>query len=142
MTADELRELDARVHREVMGGKIVLTAESKTIAGTRHYWAQFYPVPPYSSDIAAAWMVVEKMRADDWLVSVKSQPDCGAFIVEGARSEYDAPSPARQIGKGKVVCELQDMRTEGKYRHSQWAFADTAPLAICLAALKAVEALA
>lgn len=93
--------------------------------------------PNYSTDIATAWLVVEKLRADGWLVSVKSMPPKASFIIEGSRSEYDAPSPDILIGSG-VVCELKWMGED--WRHSEFSKAETAPLSICAAALAALEA--
>jgi len=63
-------------------------------------------VPPYSTDIAAAWDVVEKLKGDEGVALNSGDfPDYG----EGWHCMFDYP-------------------------HS--AYADTAPLAICLAALK------
>lgn len=100
--------------------------------------------PAYSATIAAAWSVVEKMREDDWLVVVKCNTDAARFTIEGSRSEYDAPSPDRPIGpKGSCVCELSCMRVckdpTARWRNNRWAMADTAPRAICIAALAAVD---
>lgn len=98
----------------------------------------------FSQDISCAWQVVEKMRADDWLVVVKCNTDAARFLIEGSRSEYDAPCPDRPVGpKGSYVCELKDMRTvrdpKAKWRHDEWALATSAPRAICLAALAAIQ---
>ena len=36
-------------------------------------WRHIYSIPPhYTTDISAAWQVVEKMRADGWDISIKS----------------------------------------------------------------------
>jgi len=99
----------------------------------------FYP----SQRISSAWEVVEKMRADDWLVTVKCNTDAAQFIIEGSRSEYDAPSPDRSVGpKWSCVCELTCMRScrdkDATWRRSEFAIQPTATLAICLAALRAV----
>jgi hypothetical protein len=118
------RELDRLIETKVFGTRIP-KAEGLRLNP-----------PPYSTDIAAAWTVAEKMRERGSLVTVKSIPKESAFILEGSRSEYDAPCPDRQVGKGKVCCQLHWMG-EG-FRHDELAMADTAPLAICLAALKAV----
>lgn len=97
-----------------------------------------------SGDIAAAWLVVEKMRADDWLVAIKCNTDAARFILEGSRSEYDNPCPDKPIGPaGAYACTLQCMRScrdkDAKWRPDEWAIADTAPLAICKAALLALN---
>jgi hypothetical protein len=62
-------------------------------------------VKDYSTDIAVAWEVVERMRSDDWLVSLWT--DEGQWCVEAYKPVY--------VGYAKE---------------------DTAPEAICLAALK------
>lgn len=70
-------------------------------------------VPDYSDDIVAAWQVMEKMRADGFSTEVLGHPDRGfhSSIYEG----------------------------RGHNRRSGYATADTAPLAICRAALNAME---
>jgi hypothetical protein len=80
----------------------------------------------YSSDTAAAWRVVEKMRADG-VAFVLGSNGCSAqvsvWFVDGiwalGRSQNSVPE-------------------QGAPRIRGAATADTAPLAICLAALKAV----
>lgn len=98
-------------------------------------WKRF---PRYSTDIVPAWEVVEKLRSDGWLVTVKSMPPRSSFIIQGSNSEYDAPRPDRLVGKGKVLCEAHWMG-DG-FRHDAWAISDTVPLAICLVARKTLEA--
>lgn len=63
-------------------------------------------VERYSSDIAAAWKVVEKLNADDWRLDLRSNDNWhdASFSKDGSLIMVDS---------------------------------DTAPLAICLAALKA-----
>lgn len=97
--------------------------------------------PAYSTEIAAAWQLVEKFRADGWLVTVKHMPPGHPFIVEGSRSEYDAPCPDKPLAQsaGKAVCELHCMKQTGFLRSDHFAIADTVPLAICRAALLAPE---
>jgi hypothetical protein len=79
--------------------------------------------PFYSTDIAAAWQVVER---------IKELEGCGLFVT-WANAEYGDPSHW-EVG----FVEAGD---EG-YGHEQRivATADTAPLAICGAALAAVAA--
>jgi hypothetical protein len=111
------RELDALVAEKVMGrngaveqwrqtanGPDMITATTAAVDGWR-------PIPNFSSDIAAAWEVLEKLR--------------GMLHEEiSVASSYDK--------KFWVVC------LEGT---QQLAHAETAAHAICLAALKAVNAL-
>lgn len=110
------RELDALVAEKVMGLNIRpvvheygLSPQLKLAPGSINYvgtYTEIPEVPPYSTDIAAAWGVVEKLRErgfgfslnDGWI----------AWFLAG-RSDWHAD-------------------------------AETAPHAICLAALKAVGA--
>lgn len=69
------------------------------------YWDE----PHYSTDISAAWQVVEKLIADHWEPAIDFEKQRGQWCAE--------------FSDGTII-----MRS----------FADTATLAICLAALKAV----
>jgi hypothetical protein len=70
----------------------------------------------YSEDIAAAWEVVEKMRMDF------------KFLIgdEGEAS----------IDKRRICCDLSALSKKGLSGNAR---AETAPLAICRAALKTVQ---
>ena len=96
--------------------------------------------PNYSAFIADAWRVVEKMRLDDWLVIVKAMPERFGYLIEGSRSEYDAPCEDRYVLHGKYVCNLENMRRDFHHlRIVRPGIGSTAPEAICLAALEAVK---
>ena len=73
-------------------------------------------LPKYSTDIAAAWEVVEKFDRTSWDVNIYSQTESDVPTWEVALYEYFENGVGR-IGKAE---------------------ADTAPLAICRAALLAV----
>jgi len=79
-----------------------------------------YGALPYSTDIGAAWEVVEKMRNwpnGHWWLSLSQ--------IAGVRGEWRAG-----FSFGGMAVD-----------HSpKFVVADTAPLAICLAALKAIDA--
>jgi hypothetical protein len=122
---DAGRDLDARVALEVMGWRReefwpvsdVRSDQSKPCES----WydasgkpALYHRPPEYSTDIAAAWAVVEKLRAGGWLVSLC---DCGPF---GWRCALLSTSP-----------EVGDTPS---------ASGDTPALAICRAALAAPRA--
>ncbi len=94
-------------------------------------------VPDYSTDIAAAFQVVSKLREQNWLVTIKVMPARMSFTIEGSHSEYDVPSADRFVGQGKVLCELTWMG-DG-LRHPELVFEDSVPLAIVRARLKAVS---
>jgi len=75
-------------------------------------------VPRYSTDIAAAWEIVEKLRRDGWFLS-------GLTAVENTG------------GYGcRFIREMPPVSPSDFY--ALWAEGGTAPLAICLAALAAV----
>jgi hypothetical protein len=122
------RELDAIIAEKVMGGKHVkesvpytmidpYTSEEMELFDHRDYWEfpqpdwKGLPLPRFSTSIADAWLVVEKLVGRGRVFIVKG---------DGLRTGNNP--------KWTVLCD-------GVERVD----ADTAPLAICLAALKAVE---
>jgi hypothetical protein len=113
MTDDELRKLDAEVHREVMDKHCELG-----YCGTRQDYVGYceygmHAIPRYSSSIAAAWQVVEKLCAAHLLAQVE---------------ERIAEPPWECFFHQRLTLELVGSST-----------AETAPLAICRAALAAVR---
>lgn len=60
---------------------------------------------------------MEILRDDGWCVVLKCLPRELSFIIEGSRSEYDAPCPDRKFGKGMWCCELSDMTYLRKGKH-------------------------
>ena len=112
MTPDELRTLDARVAVEVMGhGPIVGHVEA---------WGEcVVVVPEYTTSIADAWLVAEKMRG--------AKRQVGLHWENGESAVY-----SEQFW----TCSLSEPY---HYDDKVHANAPTAPLAICLAALKAME---
>ncbi len=94
-------ELDIEVATKVMGQKPPFGAE---IHGNDIY---FNLAPPYSTDISAAWQVVEHLRQRlDWSVTIEAKRKGGYSVRTDAILAFEA---------------------------------DTAPLAICRAALAAVS---
>jgi hypothetical protein len=75
----------------------------------------FDAVPSYSTDIKTAWEVVEKMLSQGWHFNLECEPESGE-------------SPCAMFYRGRDSYGERDA-------HSMSA--TTAPLAICLAALKA-----
>lgn len=112
------REIDALVASKVMGlvpcsnpiGKCELAAKGLCWgtggAGT--------DLMPYSTDIAAAWEVVEKMQADGWFTSATDQTHHSMGWAWRFHHHSNGKLDAHAFARGK------------------------APMAICLAALKAV----
>jgi hypothetical protein len=128
------RELDALVAEKVMGWA------NSTVGGILHVWTTtekdgllfcHHPIDQWSpsTDIAAAWEVVEKLK--------DANLDAGCFdfdlLYQRQEGAGEEGGPCwREIPEGKRwFCQFGD---------SDWACAHTptAPLSICLAALKAV----
>ena len=121
------RKLDYLVAEHVMdiyqqGAMIILPNGEKvrryvwveTETGGQHIDNADECVPCYSTDIAAAWQVVEKFTEGDGL---------GYFFIERVQNKSQGWDEG-------WVASADDFDTQVE--------ADTAPLAICLAALKAV----
>jgi len=139
MTAiDEMpagRELDALVAEKVMGWRITAWNDGEPW-GNREVFPPFEPIngipadcdcishseagepPHYSTDIAAAWEVVEKMNVD-----------------------YDVMVRQQRFKPDVWECYIVRNGPFGPYDRDFWeGRADTAPLAICRATLKTVNA--
>lgn len=69
-----------------------------------------------------AFDMAEILRDQGWCVILKCLPKSLPFIIEGARSEYDAPSPDLPVAKGQWCCEIQYVG-DGPHRPSEVAFA-------------------
>jgi len=113
------RELDALVAEKVMGAKITFGIDYSR-QNIKLFDGCGKP-PTYSTTIHAAWKVVEKLRHRNF--SFTSHNDVG---MSGSAS-----TP----GKGWMAV----FHIEGG--PMDYTYADTAPLAICKAALKAVGAI-
>ncbi|HEX8564107.1 MAG TPA: hypothetical protein VF648_00465 [Pyrinomonadaceae bacterium] len=93
--------------------------------------------PAYSSLINMAWIIVEHLRRQGWLVTVKEMPDGFPFEIGAMEREGEI--------NRRAVCELRWMptneheNTRKRINCHPFAAPDTAPLAICLAALEAEE---
>lgn len=117
------RELDARVAVEVMGWKEISMAHPPGGAisptppsGFDVRNNRYARLPRYSTDIRAAWEVVEKMASDGWALDLQ-------WKVGGREFSHTA--------------EASFTRWNGADRQMGHSFSATAPMAICLAALKA-----
>lgn len=113
------REIDKLIAEKVMGWRVFKTTEEWQKAGsptgqkiTVLDQTPKFEIPHYSTDIAAAWQVVEKMHSD------------GNHV---------------QVWRNK---NNNFWRASMRFEHGKWGKyftqANTAPLAICLAALKAI----
>jgi|GEM_PF-3035933 len=136
-------ELDALVVDQVMGWS-VLVDDLPDLDGT--YWCvqlndegegAIRPVPPFSTDLAAAWSVVE-------LLHTRLEADRND---EGWQAAISYPAcPLQLVRWGENWCAAFEAEADW-YVHSDFggndlcARAETAPLAICRAALLAARAL-
>ena len=77
----------------------------------------------------SAFEQMEQLRAEGWCVVLKCLPKEIGWMIEGSRSEYDAPCPDRFVGKGKWCCEVSWMG-KGPYRPMRDALADTPEVAV------------
>ena len=113
------RELDARVAKDVFGA---------TEDGVPDGWPRVtdddgcsWPaLPPFSAKISAAWRIVEKMAESGWHLSLE--------VLAADAHDCDDVSVAT-FWRGQHFDTASDSATE---------HADAAPLAICLAALRAL----
>ena len=131
MTIDELEagpDLDALIAEKVMGLVIDHDFRDDNSPVVRVVSADvtfIEPCPGYSTNIAAAWEVVEKLKSLDWEIEVSVT----CKLPDGDSETY--------------YCGLQqgdDNAPWSKdYRYLQ-TWAPMAPLAICRAALKAIHA--
>lgn len=122
---DAGRELDALVAKKIMGLRVfqeppydinpVLIDEHEVITGV---------VPPYSTDISAAWIVVNKLH-------------------EGRGRGFARVITVHHFWPGYAECEIISEPEGGSKPREHWpsvfVFGGTPAHAICLAALKAVE---
>jgi hypothetical protein len=110
---NNIREIDGRVAEEVMGWKSVHFIDNGTLMGIRPY-DHMQSVPYYTTDIAAAWLVVEKVNSlGHW------------FMLHNENGMWEA-----EFYHTNEIVPF----------HVHDATASTAPLAICRAALDAVGA--
>jgi hypothetical protein len=120
------RELDALVAEKVMGWTDINGNAAAVGCGLNHnkLWTR---VPDYSTDIAAAWQVVEKL------------------VAEGRSWTFGACKPGKRSAEDINQGHMHGYHAGVKTDHYgvvpfYWNYKDTMPLAICHAALKAVGA--
>lgn len=107
---DAGRELDALVAEKVMGWVCICERKHQLCPVHDSY---------YSTDIAAAWQVVERLKHDGWNVSIGGDNGWGCTFYKVLVRGNDAFTSTWTESHGPINAE-------------------NAPLAICLAALKAV----
>jgi Phage ABA sandwich domain len=114
------RELDLLVSENVLGHQILGNRKGTLKERTRD--GQVRPLRPYSSDINAAWEVVRRMGIT--LIPIENDQ---WFGLVGKTKGWASP--------GEFLKYLQT----ADFVNAGAAVADTAPLTICLAALKALS---
>lgn len=120
MTSEELRALDVEIHTKVMGEQCYWDActedwcnesdLSRDATGERFKVA----IPAYSTEIAAAWLVLERLQVKRVRVEVNDSGRHTCSILAG------------RAGRRPLL---------GLAKRDGFAVAETVPLAICLAAL-------
>lgn len=105
-------ELDTLVAERVMGWTRIRQRDNGSWQMTAPTGQESAYVPTFSTDIAAAWQVVEHFVAKGWGMTILS------------------PSHWAEVGWTAWI--------DGEFTHEK-AEADTSPLAICRAALAAVK---
>ncbi len=122
------RELDKEIAEKIFGHEVVLTKTKRHEYYTigKPDWYDEYgemklvnPLPNYSSDISNAWEVVEKFRDQGLQFELRVSPGT-LWIVWVARLSM-------------IPFQEDELLAEAK--------GESAPLAICLAALKTVDKL-
>ena len=119
-------DLDVEVARRVFGEQI---GEYAVEGGAHRFIASHglsRDVPPFSTDIAVAWTVVERLRDDGFVVRVQEHPDSFRHDNEG-----------RVAWRLRRAMCLVERVTLGVHQRAGVGYADTAALAICRAALEA-----
>ncbi|EPZ47737.1 BC1872 family protein [Alicyclobacillus acidoterrestris] len=111
LLAEKVMEWTVGEHPELHGtGQMMVEYEEPVYFrqdGTFLCECEWYP----TEDISAAWEVVEKMKQDGWLPSIE-------YFEKAIRKGYE-------VTMGHMS------------EDAQWAISETAPEAICLAALRA-----
>ena len=109
------REMDALVAEKVMGLERVgyLYKYREYTESPRNVNMSEKDIPSYSTSIAPAWEVVERLHDLEWVVEVTIDNGVGRY------------------------CKIWKMGNKGREIIYEELDADTAPLAICRAALKA-----
>ena len=118
LTMQAGREIDALIAEKAMMLDGVTLGESGLYYQLGH---KFYNVPHYSTDIAAAWKVVEKLQ------KISDNHFTLLCFTTNFRAGWKTP-------------DSNDLpnRQNGFVGFSDFVYADTAPLAICRAALLSV----
>ena len=119
-------KLDVEIARRVLQERIV---QYETEDGAHHFVESYglvRDIPPFSTDVAEAWKVVEHLRERGYLVRVVEHPESSRHVSEDRRAWLER----------RVECVVEQ-HVRG-VRRRVGAHASTAALAICRAALATV----
>jgi hypothetical protein len=152
MTEAEYGRLDHRMATEVLGYIVAPShccgshgfgyhpddrcPACEFVKPTGQPWLYPSEVPPYSRDTTASIQVVEALRQEGWLVTVKAMPD--GFLFRAGNTDEEIRYP--------YVVEAMwiPLRTVGDMRRGIHArcvgMADTLALAVCRCALECIQA--
>ena len=111
MTPDELRAVDARVAKEVMGwtevkmkqpdGGVIYPMPPMGFDAANNRYAS---LPRYTTSIADAWLVVEKAKTDGWPVDVGVAFDWDGDPV-GYYANFTSEHTARHKDVEVAICK-------------------------------------
>jgi len=117
------REIDALVAEKIMGRKktarYCYDEKIEILLPESHIKSGFVDIPHYSTDISAAWEVVEKMREKEFAFSIATVK----HMANPIRYEW--------------IAKFEFFRNQGEYCF-EFEFNENEATAICLAALKAL----
>jgi|GEM_PF-6073081 len=132
--------MSADVAREVMGWtEVDLDSDGQCFCGVRpDQPGRGMYVPRYAEELTAAWQVLERLRQDGWLATVKMMPD--GFPFRG-----DVDNDEKFYARVAVELTWMPQKTVQDCRRSislhPFAMGSTVPEVICKAALEAVRQL-
>lgn len=127
MTPEQLRKIDALVAMHVMGLVLGYMSEQDVALSVviDQATARFDVIPEYSTDIAAAWSIVELIEP---------------LVMSDTYYWYAGFGVMRDDKGGWQAGHMEGIPYEGEsFIADKSASASTAPLAICLAALKSID---
>ncbi len=127
-----LREIDCRIAETVFGLAVDYEFDEPRVPALADKYDEWGELPYYSSEIATAWLIVEKLRSEGWLVVIKEMPDTFPFIGddEGKWKIHKRSYVHLQYMPDKTKRDIR--RTLALRPHG---FGGNAPEAICAAVL-------
>jgi hypothetical protein len=102
------RDLDAAIAEKLFGWKHILRAPAATVGENSSLWHGISPeerggyVPHYSSDIGAAWSVVEHMQSLGWHYEIFDFDDLTEVVFH--HDQVDGPASRRAATVTEAIC--------------------------------------